>query len=353
MDIKITKTTCKKEKKPEDQLGFGTIYTDHMFIMDYDVDKGGWYNPRIEPYAPITLEPAAAVLHYSQETFEGLKAYKGKDGNIKLFRPRENAKRMNQSNIRMCMPEINEDDFLEAVTTLVKLDEDWIPESQGTSLYIRPFMFATESCLGVRPAKQYKFLVILSPVGSYYEKGLAPTRIHMEDEYIRAAKGGTGFAKTGGNYSSSMAAQEKAHKLGYDQVLWLDENREYIDEVGTSNAFFVIDDVVVTAHLSGSILPGITRDSVLTLIKDWNIPVVEQKLSVKALKEANDLGAVKEVFATGTAAVISPIGVLGYGKEEMVFNDNKIGELSQKLYDTIIKIQTGELEDSHGWVVTI
>jgi branched-chain amino acid aminotransferase len=352
-DIKITKNPNPKEKPDPATLDFGTKFTDHMFVMDYDEGQG-WHDPRIIPYGPIELDPAAAVLHYAQEMFEGLKTYKSKDGELFLFRPDMNAKRTNVTNDRLCIPEIDEDFYVEAIKALVRVDEDWVPDAEGTSLYIRPYIFASEPFLGVRPALQYKFMIILSPVGPYYKGGLAPTKIFVEDEYIRAAQGSTGAAKVGGNYAASLKSQIKAHNLGFTQVLWLDGNeRKYVEEIGTSNAFFVIDDEVFTAPLAGTILPGITRDSVIQLLKDWDIKVREERFTMEDIYQASEEGRLKEVFASGTAAVISPVGELKWLEHDMIINDNQIGALSQKLYDSITGIQSGALEDKHGWVQKI
>ncbi len=352
LDIKITRTTSPKAK-PEGPLGFGRIFTDHMFIMDYTKGKG-WHDPRIVPYQDLVLSPAAMVFHYGQEMFEGLKAYKGDDGKSYLFRPDMNGKRTNDTNKRLCIPELPVDDFVQAVKAVVKEDEDWIPTEPGTSLYVRPFIIATEPFLGVDVSETFMFIIILSPSGAYYEEGLAPVGIWIEDDYVRAVRGGMGFAKTGGNYAASLAAQVKAHDDGYSQVLWLDGvERKYIEEVGAMNIFFKIDGTVVTPMLSGSILPGITRDSVLTLCREWGIPTEERKISVEELLEAQKNGKLEEVFGTGTAAVISPVGKLRYKDEVMTISGGEIGPLSQKIYDTVTGIQLGKIEDKHGWRVEV
>ncbi len=354
LDIKITKTTTPKEKpQDESKLGFGKIFTDHMFIMNYTEGKG-WHDARIVPYENISLSPAAMVFHYGQEMFEGLKAYRGSNGEPRLFRPDMNAKRTNATNERLCIPQLPEEDFVEAVKALVKVDADWIPKAAGTSLYIRPFIIATDDFLGVAPSKTYMFMIILSPSGAYYASGLAPVGIWIEDDYVRAVRGGIGFAKTGGNYAASLAAQVKAHDGGYSQVLWLDGvERKYIEEVGAMNIFFKIDGKVVTPALSGSILPGITRNSVVTLCKSWGYEVEERKISVDELIEAQNTGKLEEVFGTGTAAVISPVGTLRYKDDVMTIGDGSIGELSQKLYDTVTGIQNGTVADEFGWVVPV
>ncbi len=354
LDIKITKTTTPKEKpQDESKLGFGKIFTDHMFIMNY-TEGEGWHDARIVPYENISLSPAAMVFHYGQEMFEGLKAYRGENGEPRLFRPDMNAKRTNATNERLCIPQLPEEDFVEAVKALVKVDADWIPKAPGTSLYIRPFIIATDDFLGVAPSKTYMFMIILSPSGAYYASGLAPVGIWIEDDYVRAVRGGIGFAKTGGNYAASLAAQVKAHDGGYSQVLWLDGvERKYIEEVGAMNIFFKIDGKVVTPALSGSILPGITRNSVVTLCKSWGYEVEERKISVDELIEAQNSGKLEEVFGTGTAAVISPVGTLRYKDDVMTIGDGSIGELSQKLYDTVTGIQNGTVADEFGWVVLV
>ncbi|MBQ8573030.1 MAG: branched-chain amino acid aminotransferase [Ruminococcus sp.] len=353
LDIKITRTQTPKEKPDETKLGFGKIFTDHMFIMDYTEGKG-WHDPRIEPYHNLELSPASMVFHYGQEMFEGLKAYRGADGKARLFRPDMNGKRTNDTNKRLCIPELPVEDFVEAVKAVVKVDEDWIPTAPSTSLYIRPFIIATDDFLGVAPSKTYMFIIILSPSGAYYESGLAPVGIWIEDDYVRAVKGGIGFAKTGGNYAASLAAQVKAHDGGYSQVLWLDGvERKYIEEVGAMNIFFKIDGKVVTPALSGSILPGITRNSVITLCKDWGLEVEERKISVDELIEAQKTGKLEECFGSGTAAVISPVGTLRYKDDVMQIGDGTTGTLSQKLYDTVTGIQNGTVEDKFGWVVNV
>ncbi len=353
LNITLNRTSSPKQKPDSSSLGFGKKFTDHMFVMNYTEGKG-WYDPRIVPYGKIELDPSAMVFHYGQEMFEGMKAYYGVDGKIRLFRPDMNAKRANESNKRLCIPQIPEEDFIQAVSELVKVDADWIPKSEGTSLYIRPFVIATDEFLGVAPSKNYLFIIILSPSGAYYESGLSPVGIWIEDDYVRAVKGGIGFAKTGGNYAASLAAQEKAHDDGYSQVLWLDGvERKYIEEVGAMNIFFKINGVVTTPMLNGSILPGITRNSVLAICRHWGLPVEERRISVDELIEAQKSGALEEVFGTGTAAVISPVGKLRYKDSVMTIGDGGIGELSQKLYDTVTGIQWGKIADELSWTVIL
>ncbi len=352
--IKINKTKHPKMKpKDEDDIVFGSIFTDHMFIMDY-IEGKGWINPRIEEYKDFKISPAALVFHYGQSMFEGMKAYKTEDGRVVLFRPMKNIERANKSNQRLCIPEIPEEDFLEAVKELVKIDEDWIPTKKGSSLYIRPFVIATEPSLNVVPSKEFKFMIILSPVGAYYKEGLNPVKIWIEDEYVRAVRGGIGEAKTGGNYAASMLSQEKAHEAGYSQVLWLDGiEHKYIEEVGAMNIFFKIKGKIITPMLNGSILRGVTRDSVIEVCKDMGLVVEERKISVEELYEAAKDGSLEEVFGSGTAAVISPVGTLKFGSDVFSINNGNIGEVSQKVYDTITGIQKGVVEDKHNWLVEI
>jgi len=352
-EIKITKCETKKVKPDYSNLGFGRYFTDHMFIMDYCEGKG-WYDPRIIPYQNISLDPAAMVFHYGQEMFEGLKAYKTQDGTIQLFRPQKNIERMNNTNDRLCIPRVDPDDVLTAIKTLVDVDSDWVPDDVGTSLYIRPFIIATDPHLGVSPAKNYILCIILSPVGAYYAEGLNPVKIFVETEYVRAVKGGIGFAKAGGNYAASLSAQAKAYKLGYSQVLWLDGvHRKYVDEVGTMNVFFVIGDEVITPELGGSLLPGVTRDSCIAVLKDKGIKVTERKISIDEIEEAYKKGELKEMFGSGTAAVISPVGELNNAGFKMIINDGKIGTVSQMLYDEITSIQWGKTADKFNWIVKV
>ena len=349
MEIKVTRSTNLKEKPDQNNLGFGKYFTDHMFLIDYD-EGIGWHDARIVPYAPIPMDPATMVLHYAQETFEGLKAYRNPKGEILLFRPEMNGQRLINSNKRICMAELPVDMFVEAVEAIVKYEQDWIPTAPNTSLYIRPFMYASQPGVGVHPAKSYRFVIILSPVGNYYPEGVNPIKIWVEDEYVRAVKGGTGFTKCGGNYAASIAAQVKAEQNGYTQVLWLDGvHRKYVEEVGTMNIMFLIGDEVITAPIEGSVLPGVTRDSMITLLKEWGYKVSERELSIDELMEAGHNGTLKEVFGTGTAAVISPVGELNYKGDIVTINDFKTGPLTQKLYDTLTGIQWGKLEDKFNW----
>lgn len=354
LDIKIQKTTTPKAKPDENRLGFGNYYTDHMFVMDY-TEGQGWHSARIEPYHALSLDPAAMVFHYAQESFEGLKAYRTKEGKVQLFRPEKNGERLQSTHERLCIPTIPVEDFVQAVKTLVDVDRDWVPSAEGTSLYLRPFTIATEAHLGVKPSDSYQFLVIASPSGAYYEEGLNPVKIYVEDEYVRAAPGGTGFIKCGGNYAASLAGQMKAHEMGYSQVLWLDGiERKYVEEVGSMNCFFKIDGVIRTAPCVGTVLPGITRMSCIELLRDWGYTVdCETRLSIDEVMQAARTGHLEEVFGTGTAAVVSPVGQLYYEGETAVIGGGKIGEVTQRLYDTLTGIQWGTVADEKGWVVSV
>lgn len=353
LKIEITQCETKNEKVPANQLVFGTTFTDHMFIADYTAGIG-WHDHRIIPYQPLTLDPSATILHYGQTVFEGMKAYLSEDGIVRLFRPEENMKRMNNSCDRISMPKIDEELAIEALKQLIEIDKEWIPSEPGTSLYIRPFMIATEAHLGVSASKKYSFMIIMSPVGSYYKEGIHPVKILVESEFVRAVAGGTGTAKTAGNYASSLKAQEVADREGYSQVLWLDGiERKYIEEVGSMNVFFKIDGEVVTPALNGSILDGITRKSIIQLLKHWGVPVKERKVSMDEIREAYLNGKLEEAFGTGTAAVISPIGELRWKGELFYVNNGETGELSKKLYDALTGIQKGTVEDPFGWVVEL
>ena len=354
----VTRTTHPKPR-PEDEskLGFAKYFTDHMFVMDWDEGQG-WHDGRIVPHAPIEIEPASCVLHYAQMMFEGMKAYKTADGHVQLFRPDMNIARMVRTNERMCIPELPGDLFLAAVKAVIWEDRDWIPSSPGTALYIRPFIFGDEVSFSVLPSKHYRFIIILSPTGSYYahnDGGLSPTRIYVQDEYIRAARGGTGFAKVGGNYGGGMRASLDAMKYDCKDVLWLDAaEHKYVEEIGPSNAFFRINDEVITAPLdSGTILPGITRNSVIQLLKKWGVKVSERKLSIDEIIAASKNGTLQEIFASGTAAVISPIGCLNYKGTDYKVADEKVGPVAQKLYDNLYGMQTGKVPDDMGWTVRL
>ncbi|MCI6719974.1 MAG: branched-chain amino acid aminotransferase [Clostridiales bacterium] len=353
LNIKYELTQNKKAKPDESSLGFGIYYTDHMFIMDH-TEGQGWHDARIVPYQPISIDPAAMVLHYAMESFEGLKAYRLPDGSIQLFRPEKNAQRMINTNKRMCLPALDVEDFVQAVKAIVKTEEDWVPHQEGTSLYIRPFVIATEPHLGVRTSKTHQFIIICSPVGAYYSTGINPVKIFVEDEYTRACPGGTGFTKCGGNYAASLISQVKAHDLGYEQTLWLDGvEHKYVEEVGSMNCFFKIDGTVYTAPTVGTVLPGVTRMSCIELLKKWGIPVSEDRLPIADVMKASKEGKLEEVFGTGTAAVISPVGELRYEGDVAYINNGEIGPITHKLYDTITGIQWGKLPDDMGWTTKI
>jgi branched-chain amino acid aminotransferase len=350
--VKTILTKIPKPKPDPNTLGFGKYFSDHMLTADYS--GAGWRDFTISPYAPFALDPATVVLHYGQGVFEGLKAYRTSDGGINLFRPKDNLRRMNNSCNRLCMPDIDVDKFFDAMTQLIKLDRDWIPSKEGTSLYIRPAMIATSAFLGVSASVNYKWFVILSPVGAYYEHGLRPTKIYVEKFYTRAAIGGTGEAKCLGNYATSLKGGENAKKLGYDQVLWLDAaNKKYVEEVGSMNMFFVIGDEVITPPLNGSILPGITRDSVIKLLTSLSYKVSERKIGIDEIIAAHKNGSLSEAFGTGTAAVISPVGLLHFDGIDYTVNGGKMGDISAMLYDRLTKIQTGRLKDEFNWITKL
>ena len=343
----------KPKPKDESTLGFGKIFTDHFFVMNYDEGRG-WHGPSIEPMRPLYLDPASMCLHYGQEIFEGMKAYRGDDDAIYLFRPEENIKRMNRSADRLCMPQVDEALFMEALKQLVLLEKDWIPRGEGTSLYIRPTMIATEVALGVHPSNRYLFFIIVGPVGAYYPEGFSPTKIYVSEKYTRSTPGGVGDRKAAGNYAASLYASREASEMGYTQVLWLDaKERKYIEEVGTSNIFFVIGDNLITPPLSGSILPGVTRDAVIRLAQSWGVNVLEEQLSMDEILRAEADGTLKEVFASGTAAIVSPVGQIFFRGKEYVIGEGKTGSLTEKLYNEILQIQYGDKEDPFGWRVKI
>ena len=353
-EIKVELTKQPKAKPTDEtKLGFGSIFTDHMFVMNYDEGQG-WHDARIVPYGPIELDPSAMCLHYGQTVFEGMKAYRAKDGRVLLFRPEKNMARLNVSNERLCIPKIDEAFALKCIEKLVSIEKDWIPTAEGTSLYIRPFIFATDAHVGVHPGKHIMFMVICSPVGAYYPEGLNPVKIYVESKYVRAVRGGMGYAKTGGNYAASLKAQDEAEEQKYTQVLWLDGvERKYVEEVGTMNVFFVIGDEVVTPALQGSILPGVTRMSAIEILKSWGLNVSERPIEIQEIYDAYQNGQLKEAFGTGTAAVISPIGQLKWDDHVMEINNGKIGEISQRLYDTLTGIQWGNIEDTMHWTVEV
>lgn len=345
MSISITRAKLLKPKPDSGELGFGKHFTDHMFVMNYDTGQG-WHSARIEPYAPFSLEPAAMVFHYAQEVFEGLKAYRREDGAIQLFRPDANIKRMRESCERLCIPILDDNIYLEALKTLVSVEKDWVPSAPDTSLYLRPFIIATEPHVGVHASNSYIFAIIASPVGAYYAEGINPVKIYVEAKDVRAVKGGMGFAKTGGNYAATLRAGEEAGKAGFSQVLWLDGvERKYIEEVGSMNVFFKFGDEIATPALQGSILPGVTRDSCLKILREWGLNVNERRIEVSELENCT------EAWGSGTAAVISPIGEIVYNDKKIALNNGNIGELTQKLYDYLTGIQWGRIADPFGWVV--
>ena len=354
LDIRITKTATPKAKPAdESKLGFGKIFTDHMFLMDYTKGQG-WHDARIVPYQPFQMDPACVVLHYAQEIFEGMKAYRSMDNTIQLFRPECNGQRMQDSADRLCIPKIPVEDFVQAVKTLVEVDKDWVPHSDGASLYIRPFVFASDVGMGVHASRNYVFCIICAPSGAYYAEGINPVRIYVEDEYIRAAPGLTGFTKCGGNYAASIKAGEMAEEQGFAQVLWLDGvEKKYVEEVGSMNIMFKIDGKIYTAPCTGTVLPGVTRRSIIELLRDWGYEVCEEHVAIADIMKAGHDGKLEEVFGTGTAAVVSPVKELDWKGDKVFISDGKIGELTQKLYDTLTGIQWGKIPDTKGWIVPV
>ena len=353
MEVTIKKAEKLKELPDDSGLDFGTIFTDHMFNMDYSVEKG-WYNPRIEPYSSIVMDPSSMVLHYGQAVFEGLKAFYTSNSNITMFRPKKNMARLNRSSHLLCIPQLDEKFLLDAIKQLINVEKNWVPKSRGTSLYIRPTIIAIDPFIGVRASHTYRLFVILSPVGAYYSSGFNPVKIWVAKDHVRAVRGGVGEAKTAGNYAASLFASEAAKKEGYNQVLWLDGiERKYIEEVGAMNIFFVIDDEIITPQLNGSILPGITRESVIELARMWDIKVSERKISIDELSNAHKSGSLKEVFGSGTAAVISPVGEIKYGDNKMIIGDGNVGPVSNRLFKALMDIQYGDIEAPEGWIETL
>lgn len=351
--IRIEKSAVLKEKPPIEGIPFGKYFSDHMFLLDYDEGKG-WHDPRVVPFADFQLSPAAVVLHYAQEIFEGMKAYRSPKGEVLLFRPTENAKRLMSSAERICIPPVPEEIFMEGLKSLIELDKDWVPSAPDTSLYIRPFIIATSGQLGVHASHSYLFAIITSPVGSYYPEGLAPIRIMIENSDVRAVRGGTGYVKCGGNYGASIRAGKRAEEQGFSQVLWLDGvTRRNIEEVGSMNVMFKINGRIVTPALTGSVLPGITRKSCIELINSWGFEVDEREITVDELIKAAEDGTLEEAWGTGTAAVISPIGEVSFDGISHKIGGGKIGSLTQKLYDTITDIQWGKTEDKFSWSVKV
>ena len=352
-NIKITRAATLKEKPDSSKLVFGKNMTDHMFLVDYDEGQG-WHDPRIVPYGPLQIDPAAKVLHYAEEIFEGLKAYRTADGSIQLFRIKDNIDRMNKSAERLCLPQIPEELAMAGIMELVKVEQDWVPSEKDTSLYIRPFMIGLDAALGVHSSKHVQYIVVVCPVGAYYPEGLNPVKIYVEDQDVRAVKGGTGMAKTGGNYAASLRAGDRAEKAGYSQVLWLDGvHRKYIEEVGSMNVMFKVAGKILTPDLNGSVLDGITRRSCIQLLKDWGYEVEERRNSAEELFEAAENGTLEEAWGTGTAAVVSPIGELAMEDKKVTVSGGKIGPVTQKLYDELTGIQWGRVADPHNWITKL
>ncbi|MFO7965743.1 MAG: branched-chain amino acid aminotransferase [Desulfobacterales bacterium] len=350
MQISIRKAETLKQRPKDSELTFGTTFTDHMFNMDYNPEKK-WHNARIEPYGPIHMEPSTMVLHYGQAIFEGLKAYRTQSGRVQLFRPKDNFRRMNRSARALCIPEIDETFVLDALKQFIEMEEEWVPHAPETSLYIRPTIVAMDPFLGVRASYTYRFFIILSPVGAYYPEGFNPIKIWVTKDHVRAVRGGVGDCKAAGNYASSLYAGEMAHKKGYTQVLWLDGvELKYVEEVGSMNIFFVIDDEIITPALNGSILPGITRDSVIALAKHWRMKVTERKISIDEIFEAHRAGRLKEIFGSGTAAVISPVGELKFEDSVIHVGNGRVGPIAEKFFKTITDIQYGLTDDPMGWI---
>jgi branched-chain amino acid aminotransferase len=353
MEITFKKAEQLKDHPVDSTLGFGTVFTDYMFNMDYNPEKG-WHSPRIEPYGPIQMDPSTMVLHYGQAIFEGLKAYRTENGEIRLFRPKDNFKRLNRSGNRLCMPALDEEFILKALLQLLKIEKAWVPGAPGTSLYIRPTIIATDPYIGLRSSNTYRFFMILSPVGAYYPEGFNPVKIWVTPDYVRAVRGGVGEAKTAGNYAASLYATELAHKDGYTQVMWLDGvERKYVEEVGSMNIFFKIGDEVVTPALTGSILSGITRDSVIKLAQSWGTAVVERKIGIDEIYDAHAKGALKEVFGSGTAAVISPVGNIKYQGKEITIGNGGVGPFSARLFKELMDIQYGKTDDPFHWIMPV
>ena len=353
MEITIKKADKLKEHPEDSTLGFGTVFTDHMFNMDYNHEKG-WHNPRIEPYGPIAMDPSTTVLHYAQAIFEGLKAYRTDSGEIQLFRPKDNIRRFNKSGHMLCIPELDEEFVLKALLELLNIEKDWVPAEQGTSLYIRPTIIATDPYLGLRTSHTYRFFIILSPVGAYYPEGFDPVKMWVTTDYVRAVRGGVGQAKTAGNYAASLYATHLANKDGYTQVMWLDGvDLEYVEEVGSMNIFFMIGDELITPELNRSILPGITRDSVIQLAQSWGVKVAERRVSIHEIYEAHEKGELKEVFGSGTAAVISPVGMIKFGGKEITVGDGGVGPFAARLFDELMDIQYGKADDPFNWIMPV
>jgi branched-chain amino acid aminotransferase len=353
IDIAIRRTTQRKPHPASTDLGFGKYFTDHMFLMDFEAARG-WYDPRIVPHGPLALDPAASALQYSQAIFDGMKAIRAEDGKVRMFRPDRHCARLAHGTARMCMPTVPAELLQQAITELVRTDLDWVPAATNTALYLRPTIIGTEGFLGVRPSQTYLLFVIASPVGAYYAEGFNPVSIWIEEECVRAARGGLGAVKAGANYAASLYAAERAKEHGYAQVLWLDAaEHKYLEEVGTMNLFVQIGDVFITAPLEGSILAGVTRDSIIMLLREWNHEVVERPIGVDEIERAHADGRLREVFGCGTGAVISPVGELGHKGKRMVINGKHPGAVSQRLFHELTGIQQGRVADHRGWMVAV
>jgi branched-chain amino acid aminotransferase len=351
--IRLNRSDSRKVRPRDDELVFGRTFTDHMALADWS-DLEGWTDPRVVPYAPFQLDPAAAVFHYGQEIFDGLKAFRAADGSVRLFRADRHCRRMAEGAARLCMPAIDPAVMMALLAALVRVDREWVPAAAGTALYIRPTLIATEPFLGVRPSKQCLFFIIASPVGSYHGVAFSPARIWIEDRYVRAAAGGLGAVKAGANYVASLLAAEEAKARGYAQVLWTDaREHRYLEEVGTMNLMVVLGDEVVTPSLDGTILGGVTRDSVLALCRDWGLRVSERRLTVDELVEADRGGRLREVFGCGTAAVITPVGELGWQDHRLIINGGQPGELARRLFQEITDVQYGRAPDTRGWITVV
>ena len=349
MKIKITQTDQSRISSVDfDNLQFGRTFSDHMLEVVFK--DGAWQQPEIKPYGPISFEPSLHALHYGQAVFEGMKAYYSSDDTINLFRLDDHLERINNSARRMSMPELSKDLFFNGLEELIKLDYKWVPKTHGHALYIRPFMFASEEYIAAKSASEYSFYIISSPVAAYYSEGFKPVKLTTSQNYVRAVKGGTGEAKAAGNYGGSFLPAKKAQKIGFTQVLWLDAiEHKYIEEVGTMNIFFLIGDTLITPQLSGTVLPGITRRSVIAIAKSWGVNVEERRISIDELFEAQKSGELKEVFGAGTAAVISPVGLIDHKGEQITLDQNEIGPFAQKMFNTVTGVQYGKLEDTFGW----
>lgn len=351
--IRTEVSGTRKSRPADGNLIFGRVFTDHMAMAEWEEGRG-WLDPRVVPYGPFSMDPAAAVFHYGQEIFDGLKAFRALDGSVRLFRVDRHCRRLSEGAARLCMPAVDVELLRDLLVTLVDVDRDWVPAAPGTSLYLRPTLIASEPFLGVRPSKQYRFFAIASPVGSYSGASFSPAKIWIEDRLVRAAPGGLGAVKAGANYAASLLAAEQAKARGFDQVLWTDAiSHRHLEEVGTMNLVVVIGDEVVTPALDGTILGGVTRDSVLTLCREWGIKVSERPVAVDEVLEANKSGRLREVFGCGTAAVITPVGTLGWKDGSFEVNGGQPGELARRLLTAITDVQYGRAPDTHGWITKV